>query len=579
MKHIFSISLITCLLFGCNATDKNEFEEQYSYESKTPVKVSKICPRSITNKTVVLKDESLSLDKNDKGCYGDDSNPYCSLRIYQINVNSFNHSKNGAKGYSIGWGNSNYNGNIKGITESLEYINSLNVNTILLTPIFETKEIVGQNLLYSKTDSSGYYPSNYFKVDPKFGSLSDLKELVDKAHFYGMYVILDLPMGHAKKNVETVSPQGNKLVLSENCRTQGGTFEKVTMENYTCFDNKTSSNFFQELVRYWIKETKVDGFRLDQAYQLEPDDLKLIVNAIKDESAQPKNSYVMKLRNKQPLGFTVAEVWSEYPSSIDKNVFNGTNIDSAFDFPTRYSLVSVLATKEYSGENSCKQPVDILNKALNKLNSYTGGGVVTSFLDNHDVLRFGDLLQRAELETESLDPSYYESHQAVWSFIAHLSGPITLFYNDEIAANVPNFSKHVDACAMTDKCDDHVSRIQGKLKNFTVNEEMFQKDIKKLLNLRKNHKALYNGKRIHLYSDDSMFIDVKKYHSDIIMYILNTSSYDRKLEIKESTWSKLDFGRKCKLFKIYGPAILTSLKGDKITVPNLSGNYFRIQCH
>ena len=81
-----------------------------------------------------------------------------------------------------------YGGTLRGIIGKLDYLKDLGVDIIYMTPIFLSKS----NHKYDTTD--------YFKIDPGFGTKEDLKELVDKAHALGMYVMLDGVFNHTAMN-------------------------------------------------------------------------------------------------------------------------------------------------------------------------------------------------------------------------------------------------------------------------------------------------------------------------------------------------------------------------------------------
>ena len=76
-------------------------------------------------------------------------------------------------------------GNIKGITEKLDYIRELGCTAVWLNPCFD-----------SPFGDAGYDVADYYKVAPRYGTNDDLKELFDSAHKLGMHVILDLVPGH-----------------------------------------------------------------------------------------------------------------------------------------------------------------------------------------------------------------------------------------------------------------------------------------------------------------------------------------------------------------------------------------------
>lgn len=105
--------------------------------------------------------------------------------IYQIFVDRFNKSNdNENPRINIKWGDdvtpqSLAGGNLKGITEKLDYLSSLGIDALYLTPISQANT----NHKYDTVD--------YFKVDRDFGDETDLKTLVDELHKRDMIIILD----------------------------------------------------------------------------------------------------------------------------------------------------------------------------------------------------------------------------------------------------------------------------------------------------------------------------------------------------------------------------------------------------
>ena len=127
---------------------------------------------------------------------------HTDLRIYQIMVESFQDGDPN-RNYDVGYGPSSHKGDLRGVLNSLDYIKSLNMNAIWLTPIFESAPSDKDK---SKLDATGYYTRNYYKIDRNFGDENTLKELVDKAHEKGIYVILDGVFGHFRDDLVNTSP-------------------------------------------------------------------------------------------------------------------------------------------------------------------------------------------------------------------------------------------------------------------------------------------------------------------------------------------------------------------------------------
>ncbi|GAA4275606.1 glycoside hydrolase family 13 protein [Aquimarina mytili] len=93
--------------------------------------------------------------------------------IYQIYPRSFNDS------------NDDGIGDLRGIIEKLDYLQSLNVDILWLSPIFS-----------SPNDDNGYDISDYCAIMPEFGTMKDFEELLQKTHDNGMKLILDLVANH-----------------------------------------------------------------------------------------------------------------------------------------------------------------------------------------------------------------------------------------------------------------------------------------------------------------------------------------------------------------------------------------------
>lgn len=98
---------------------------------------------------------------------------YKDLVVYQIYPRSFMDSNNDGIG------------DLKGIISKLDYIKSLNVNAIWLSPVY-----------LSPFKDNGYDISSYIDVSPVFGTNEDLKELFDGIHKRGMKIIMDLVINH-----------------------------------------------------------------------------------------------------------------------------------------------------------------------------------------------------------------------------------------------------------------------------------------------------------------------------------------------------------------------------------------------
>ncbi|WP_086982778.1 alpha-amylase family glycosyl hydrolase [Vibrio aphrogenes] len=448
-----------------------------------------------------------STDPMQNACQYPSAQQTNDLRLYQIMVESFVDGDSKAN-YGEGYGTSHHNGDLQGIINSLDYIQSLGVNAIWLTPIFASLPIEGQSHWDDKLDATGYFASDYFKIDPKFGTLEQAKTLVNEAHKRGLYVFFDGVFGHHKSNI-VPSPTG---------LTPKGADNPV--------EYPASLPFYQQVASYWIRELKIDGWRLDQAYQVPPKDWIELKKAVQ-QASQSVQYTDHKGEKVHPLGYMVAEIWNNQ-NYITEHGY-GSNEEpvlcSAFDFPMRYRLVETFAVNENSigGKGG-----DWLAQGMDLQSLYPKHARPNLMLGNHDLVRFGDLLQRGYL-AQPKDESYWQRHLAAISFMAAYTGPITLYYGDEIGDEVADFSDKVpnDICASQGWCDDHVARSSAKIDGVTADLTQQQTNLKQhvsqLMALRAANPVLSQGERVSVLANQDVYIDHKSYQGNNMLFMVSTS--------------------------------------------------------
>ena len=110
------------------------------------------------------------------------------MRIYHIFIDRFS---TGNKSLDIKLsgktGKDWLGGNLVGVSKKLEYIKSLGFNAIWLSPIFKSSAY------------HGYHVTDFFEIDPHFGSKKIFEDLVKRAHSLGLKVILDFIPNHLSK--------------------------------------------------------------------------------------------------------------------------------------------------------------------------------------------------------------------------------------------------------------------------------------------------------------------------------------------------------------------------------------------
>ena len=500
--------------------------------------------------------------------------PFCELRLYQVMVGTFvdgtpDHDPVG------GYGPGPHTGDIKGVIQALDQIKAMGFNAVWLTPIFDSAagspqhRHSGEKVVNPRLDGTGYYPRDYFKVDPQYGTAQDVRDLIAAAQQRDLKIIFDGVFGHHKGNV---TPSPSALVPAASKRTADYFNSPKTYPGEVVdFANPESLAFYDEVARYWIDVYGIDGWRLDQAYQVPNRPMARLVKSIEEMS-----------KDQGKLGYVVGEIWGT-AERIRASL--GTNeepaLPSAFDFPTRYALLQVLAT----GEDGTKgKPATTLQDgwAMGAHASYPDHAILNLMLGNHDLVRFGDLIQRAG-KGEPSSEAYWARHRLAFTFMAAWSGPITTYYGEEVGAEVAGFSTRLTQnCGEVQKCDDHSARNMVKLPGINAKDTdvlpkalALRDYLTELLALRKVSPALYAGSRTHLYSDQHLYVDLKALGAEKFVFVMNVSDLPQSIRLAKSALSNEDL-REARLM-IGDIKVQETDLGIDIDLPPLSAGIVRIQ--
>ncbi|MDG4946922.1 alpha-amylase family glycosyl hydrolase [Weeksellaceae bacterium KMM 9713] len=151
-------------------------------------------------------------------------------------------------------------GTYKAATEKLDYIKELGINTIHVMPVSE----------FEGNNSWGYNPNYYFAADKAYGTANDLKEFIDEAHKRGIAVVNDLVLNHAfysNPNAMLYWDKVNNRPAADNPwfnPVHKGVYDEAG--HWGADWNHASEHTQQmmdDILEYWIKEFKFDGFRFD----------------------------------------------------------------------------------------------------------------------------------------------------------------------------------------------------------------------------------------------------------------------------------------------------------------------------
>ncbi len=291
-------------------------------------------------------------------------------------------------------------GDLRGIIERMDYLNdgdpdsgkSLGVEGIWLTPIFLSPT-------YHKYDVT-----NYYQIDPDFGTLSDLRELIGLCHERDVKIILDLPINHtgdgnswfaafrAARKAGDTNVSSFNYYSAYNARTgspePGKNYERIpgTEDYYECnfsprmpelnYDNNAVRALLLDVALYYL-DMGIDGFRFDAAkYIYFGDDVR---------SAEFWDWYIGQLRAIKPDVYTVAEVW-DGPSVIAR-YYSSTN---CFDFTASQSG-GMIASAVLQGR--INQYTSYVESYLELVGDIREGAMFVPFITNHDMDRAAGFLK------------------------------------------------------------------------------------------------------------------------------------------------------------------------------------------
>lgn len=284
-----------------------------------------------------------------------------------------------------------HGGNIKGIIEHLDYIVDLGVTAIWLTPIFENNNPI-ENGKY--TSYHGYGITDFFSVDPHFGTTEDYIELVELAHQKGLKVIMDFVVNHCginhpwlknKSNTSWINyikdEEGDLIQSNKNTTTILGEYvsdyDKIqTIKGWFTknmpdinLSNTNVQNYFIDTICWWIENAKMNAIRID-TYQYS------------DKNAMLNIQGAIQLRHP---GFTIiAETWVSNPAYTSKIQKECTTKDAndlvVMDFAFQKAI-------DFAFSNKKEAEYSLYNHFIYDY-LYDDPKQTLVFLDNHDIGRW-----------------------------------------------------------------------------------------------------------------------------------------------------------------------------------------------
>ncbi len=333
-------------------------------------------------------------------------------------------------------------GDLNGVTARLDYIQDLGYNGIWLMPIHPTSSY------------HGYDVDDYYEVNSKYGTIDDLKNLINECHNRGINLILDLVLNHSGRNCEYYKkaceaydkslkglslteeeekykdfyvfyPSLNMVPSNVKAEKAGSKYSFYVEANFSYnmpefnLDSEAVKDEFKNIIKYYL-DMGIDGFRLDAViYYYYGNKAKNI------EFLSELNSWVKSIK---PDAYVVGECWLGYDSIQD---YYASGIDSFFNFAvsTNASNSGVIngVNPEGRGINGYYNAL-IANQDIIGTNS---NGIPAPFLDNHDMSRYTYI-------------SSVNKHKFTFALAAMLNGTIFSYYGDEVGMYGSNASGKPD---------------------------------------------------------------------------------------------------------------------------------------
>lgn len=438
-------------------------------------------------------------------------------------------------------GTSVHGGDFKGIEDKLDYIKSLGATAIWISPI----------VLNARGEFHGYAGMDFYKVDPHWGTMGDLRRLVKAAHARGILVIDDIVVNHGGDLIDSTDPgypkfkyppDGYHLRYRDPNRTYPPPFNlnsanpaltnlfhnngfiqdyddstQVELGELSGLDDfRTESPYVRtqmtKIYEYWIKKIGFDGFRIDTVKHVEMGFWQQWCPAIHAYAAA----------HGKPNFFMFGEV--PHPSDAKVGSYTGFmgggpfKLDSVLDYTLYFKINSLFANPA-----SDTRGIDEHYDAVAKNYDPAAQNQLVTFLDNHDQPRF---LSIPGATTNRL--------KVALVFLYTARGIPCLYYGTE-----QGFNGGKDPWDREDMFAGQFEWGPSLGDNFNMTHPLYQY-VAMLNNFRRLYPALETGSQTDLYSDANgpgLFAYARQLWSQKIFIVFNTSARSRIMPACPTTFA------------------------------------------
>ena len=417
-----------------------------------------------------------------------------------------------------------HGGDIQGIIDHLDYLADLGVTAIWSTPLTVDNE--------NFASYHGYSCSDYYHIDPRYGTNELYREMVAEAHKRGIKFIFDVVTNHCGTahwwagdfpSSDWVHNADKPLITNHGWMMQAGPDnrsvrdQKMMEEGWFDYsmpdmnlENPLVFNYFRQLYCWWIEWADLDGLRVDTFPYNEKWSMARWTRSILEE--YPNLNIVGECWNAVPA---ICAYWEGAANNRDGY---SSGLPSVMDFPLQEKIAQGLSHQPdgwmWGGHGIY---TSILQDFL-----YGNPNTILTFLDNHDIERFADTIDG--------DLRKYKIGMAI---IATTRGVPQLFYGTEIMMRSSDMAtghggarKEFEGGWSGDKLNKFTA--EGR----TADEQAAFEHTRTLVRYRTSEPVVQSGKLTQFYRTDNLYVFARHNEEKVVVTITNFSPEGRTV-----TWS------------------------------------------
>jgi glycosidase len=416
-----------------------------------------------------------------------------------------------------------HGGDLKGMTQHLDYIQALGATVIWPTPLFEDNDSTYSYHTYGQSD--------LYKIDPRYGTNEDYVQFVSKAHEKGLKVIQDVVPNHwgyhhwMMKDLPTyewihqfpgykqthyrISAQMDpyRAVEDETLCDDGWFVRSMPDLNQS---NPLVLNYLIQNTIFWMEYANLDGLRID-------------TYPYNDKSAI--STYTEAIMSEYPQINLVGEVWLHDQAQVSywqKNSPIGaidhynSHLPSVMDFTLHDALMAAFKENEQGWDKGCVRFYEnFVNDFL-----YDNPNNLLVFMENHDTQRFNELY------------SDITDYQLALTLISTIRGIPQIYYGSEVG--MQGRKEAGDGDIRRDFPggwpDDATNAFVRSGRN--EKEEAYHSFTSKVLNWRKTNEAVHNGKTLQFIPENNVYVYFRMWNEKTVMVILNNNTKNQSLDLR-----------------------------------------------